>query len=298
MNTTEDAALAIQEATHILLTSGAGMGVDAGLPDFRGPQGLWKAYPPMKDIGVTLTNLTPSLYHTNPALMLGFISHKYSLFANTPPHNGYHILKDIIDEKCKQNPNSYFIYTSNIDGHWERIFPKDRIVEVHGTSHYLQCVNKCTDELWPAKGYSHGEEFPCEVDPKTFNAIPPYPTCKHCGAIVRSNTLLFDDEEYIPEIKREQEGNSMEWIESIQSASRLCVIEIGAGETVDTIRQSENMTYVFSNNHKSRPTLIRINPNESDIPQYLKEKKNVTCISLSMGGLEALTKIKEFMDQE
>ena len=44
------AAAALREADALLFHAGAGMGVDSGLPDFRGPQGFWRAYPPMKDL--------------------------------------------------------------------------------------------------------------------------------------------------------------------------------------------------------------------------------------------------------
>lgn len=44
------AASALRTADALLVHAGAGMGVDSGLPDFRGPQGFWRAYPPMKDL--------------------------------------------------------------------------------------------------------------------------------------------------------------------------------------------------------------------------------------------------------
>jgi hypothetical protein len=46
MQTISQAARAIQKADAVLITAGAGMGVDSGLPDFRGDEGFWKAYPP------------------------------------------------------------------------------------------------------------------------------------------------------------------------------------------------------------------------------------------------------------
>lgn len=47
----------IQKAHALLITSGAGMGVDSGLPDFRGDEGLWKAYPPLKKRGLSLPSM-------------------------------------------------------------------------------------------------------------------------------------------------------------------------------------------------------------------------------------------------
>lgn len=46
------AAKIIKEADAIVFTSGAGLGVDSGLPDFRGPEGFWRAYPPMQHLNL------------------------------------------------------------------------------------------------------------------------------------------------------------------------------------------------------------------------------------------------------
>ena len=51
------AAELIQYAKAMLITAGAGMGVDSGLPDFRGPEGFWKAYPPYKERGLVLPDV-------------------------------------------------------------------------------------------------------------------------------------------------------------------------------------------------------------------------------------------------
>ena len=55
------AANVIQNAKAILITAGAGMGVDSGLPDFRGPEGFWKAYPPYKKRGLVLPDVVSCL---------------------------------------------------------------------------------------------------------------------------------------------------------------------------------------------------------------------------------------------
>ena len=51
------AAAAICNSTAILVTAGAGMGVDSGLPDFRGTKGLWEVYPPLKERGLSLPEM-------------------------------------------------------------------------------------------------------------------------------------------------------------------------------------------------------------------------------------------------
>jgi NAD-dependent SIR2 family protein deacetylase len=47
------AAAAVRSARALVVTAGAGMGVDSGLPDFRGDQGFWKAYPPYERLGIS-----------------------------------------------------------------------------------------------------------------------------------------------------------------------------------------------------------------------------------------------------
>ena len=62
------AAEAIKNADALIFTAGAGMGCDSGLPDFRGPEGFWKAYPPIKEKGLTFPEVV-SLYFFMSSLM-------------------------------------------------------------------------------------------------------------------------------------------------------------------------------------------------------------------------------------
>ena len=45
----------IADSTSIWIGAGAGMGVDSGLPDFRGDEGFWKAYPPYRNLDIPIT---------------------------------------------------------------------------------------------------------------------------------------------------------------------------------------------------------------------------------------------------
>src|SRR5437868_6009551 len=61
------AASALRNADALLIGAGAGMGVDSGLPDFRGPEGFWKAYPPFR--GKQFSDLsTPHWFKTDPSV--------------------------------------------------------------------------------------------------------------------------------------------------------------------------------------------------------------------------------------
>ena len=52
-----DASAAIRAAEALLITAGAGMGVDSGLPDFRGREGFWQAYPAAARLGLSFAEL-------------------------------------------------------------------------------------------------------------------------------------------------------------------------------------------------------------------------------------------------
>lgn len=85
---------AIRSAETILIGAGAGMGVDSGLPDFRGNEGFWEAYPAFKKLGLSFVDLAnPDWFHTDPTLAWGFYGHRRNLYRATIPHAGFAILR-------------------------------------------------------------------------------------------------------------------------------------------------------------------------------------------------------------
>jgi NAD-dependent SIR2 family protein deacetylase len=57
----------LERADAILITAGAGMGVDSGLPDFRGSEGFWRAYPQVKELGLRFEDLAnPEWFERDP----------------------------------------------------------------------------------------------------------------------------------------------------------------------------------------------------------------------------------------
>src|ERR1700712_4392664 len=84
----------IQSADGILITAGAGMGVDSGLPDFRGDQGFWKAYPRYAELGLNFAELAnPRWFQKDPYLAWGFYGHRLHLYRTTVPHAGFALLR-------------------------------------------------------------------------------------------------------------------------------------------------------------------------------------------------------------
>jgi NAD-dependent SIR2 family protein deacetylase len=59
----------LQNAHALLISAGAGIGIDSGLPDFRGNQGFWRDYPPLAKLGKSFVEMAnPEWFCRNPKL--------------------------------------------------------------------------------------------------------------------------------------------------------------------------------------------------------------------------------------
>ncbi|MCX7625963.1 MAG: hypothetical protein N2Z21_07120 [Candidatus Sumerlaeaceae bacterium] len=262
------AARCIREADALLIGAGAGMGVDSGLPDFRGPTGFWRAYPPLARLGLAFEDIAnPAWFRNDPHLAWGFYGHRLTLYRERQPHSGYHILL----KWALTKPAGYFVFTSNVDRHFARAgFAEERLVECHGSIEHWQCTKPCSRRIWSAEG-----ETVC-VDDATLRAQEPLPRCPWCQAIARPNILMFCDWNWIEDRTAAQQRTFDAWLGCIVSEeARLTILEIGAGSAVPTVRWTME---AISRTH--RATLVRINPREVEGP--------VGCISLAGGALEIL----------
>lgn len=271
IDTTVAAARAVlSRAEALFITAGAGLGVDSGLPDFRGDEGFWKAYPPFARLGLGFIQLAnPRWFTADPELAWGFYGHRLELYRATTPHPGFSLLRDF----AAALPLGAFVLTSNVDGQFERAgFDPDRIAEVHGSIHHGQCLARCR---------AHPRIFPLtarvDVDPDTMRARPPLPTCPHCGQLARPNILMFGDAGWDSTRSDAQEARLATWLAEV-GPRPVVVVEIGAGTAIPTVRQfSESVA------RRTRGALLRINPRESHGP--------AGTLSIPLGGLEGLRRI-------
>src|SRR5438045_8933631 len=91
--TLQEAVEAIAMADALLVCAGAGMGVDSGLPDFRGDKGFWKAYPLYGELKLSFSDLAnPAWFEKDPTLAWGFYGHRLNLYRKTEPHDGFRML--------------------------------------------------------------------------------------------------------------------------------------------------------------------------------------------------------------
>ncbi len=252
------------------------MGVDSGLPDFRGGSGFWKAYPPYAKLGLDFVSLAnPRWFAEDPELAWGFYGHRLMLYRETVPHDGFAILHRWMSGMR----GGGFVYTSNVDGHFQKAgFSADQVYEVHGAIGAMQCLSECGVEIFSAHTYS------LTIDPQTMRAIPPLPKCPRCGATARPNILMFGDWGWDSTHAETQQRRLRSWLASVEGGS-LVIVECGAGTAIPTVRLT---CQEIARRHDA--TLIRINLREPEAPEGH--------ISLPMRAYEALQAIDELIRSE
>jgi NAD-dependent SIR2 family protein deacetylase len=259
-----NAVTAIKKTDGLLITAGAGMGVDSGLPDFRGNDGFWMAYPALKHLNLEFHEIASGkVFADNPRLAWAFYGHRLNLYRKTTPHDGFRMLKEI----GEQSPHGYMVYTSNVDGAFQKYgFDPNRVVECHGSIHFMQCSINCQNKVWSAN------DFIPEVDEEKFELINDLPFCPDCGEVARPNIMMFDDYHFCNIVVDAQIDRMEEWRKPLRYP---VTIEIGAGTAISTARRQGEYCSV---------SLIRINPvsetvfRDEDIP-------------IKMGGLDGISAI-------
>ena len=153
----------IIDLDQFVFLTGAGISQESGIPTFRGPEGLWKKYDPMKLASI-------SGFYENPKLVWEFYKDRQGLICNCNPNPGHISIADF--EKIK---NSY-VLTQNIDGLHKKAGSKN-IVELHGNILRTECT-EC--------------EFQEKIEQQQIRQPLP-PVCKICKNILRPSVILFGE---------------------------------------------------------------------------------------------------------
>ncbi|NIH86798.1 SIR2 family NAD-dependent protein deacylase [Amycolatopsis granulosa] len=258
-----EAAEMLAGASALLVCAGAGMGVDSGLPDFRGDEGFWRAYPPYARLGLSFAELAdPRHFAEDPELAWGFYGHRLDLYRRTAPHAGFGLLLRF----GSGLPGGAAVFTSNVDGQFQAA-GFGLVAEAHGSIHHLQCTIPCGPAIWPAG------ELSLDIDESTMRARPPLPSCPDCGAPARPNILMFGDFDWLSERTDAQMRTLDEWR---RANRRAVVVEVGAGRAVPTVRRYAELASAATG------ALIRINPREPEV-------RHGRGVSLPYPALPALT---------
>lgn len=267
-NQFQHAADLISEADALVIAAGAGIGVDSGLPDFRGTEGFWQTYPVLGKEKVDFHSIaSPEAFRTQPQRAWGFYGHRLRLYRSTLPHPGFQILKRWGESKAL----GYTVFTSNVDGQFQKAgFDQSVIHECHGSLHHLQCMEPCSKDIWPA------DSFEPEIDEENCLLLSPMPSCPRCGGLARPNVMMFNDWDWLEHRQARQAAYMEQWLSEVE---RMVVVEIGAGTAIASVRHfSQRIIHEFGGR------LVRINPREPGVPTSLD-------VSLATGSNDGLAKI-------
>lgn len=264
----ERAVELLAQADALIVAAGAGMGVDSGLPDFRGTDGFWRAYPALRQAQLDFYRIaSPEAFHATPALAWGFYGHRLALYRRTHPHDGFAHLQ----HWGERLPQGVSVFTSNVDGQFQQAgFAPARIHECHGSIHHLQCLEPCCAAIWPA------EDFQPAVDDARCLLLNAPPRCPQCNGLARPNILMFGDWGWLAWRSDAQEKRQAAWLAQVR---RPVVIELGAGTAIPSVR---HFTQRVLQQHNGR--LIRINPEACAVP-------TAADVGLPLGAAQGLAMI-------
>ena len=156
-------------ARRVVVLTGAGISTDSGIPDFRGPEGLWTKDPAAEKSSHI------SVYVADPAVR----ARAWATRADSPawraaPNAGHLALVDL---ECSGRLHT--LITQNIDGlHQMAGSSPERVVEVHGTMREVVCL-EC------------GDRAPMQAALDRVAAGEGDPPCRRCGGILKSATISF-----------------------------------------------------------------------------------------------------------
>jgi NAD-dependent deacetylase len=159
----------IGEARSVVVLTGAGISTDSGIPDFRGPKGLWTRDPEAEKLA------TLQYYVADPSVRARSWQWRLETDANRRAPNAGHLALVALERAGRLDT----LVTQNVDGlHQAAGSDPARVVEIHGTLQEVECLG-C------------GERAPIARALDRVRAGEADPACRSCGGILKSATISF-----------------------------------------------------------------------------------------------------------
>ncbi|HEX2850472.1 MAG TPA: Sir2 family NAD-dependent protein deacetylase [Acidimicrobiales bacterium] len=175
----------VRAARSITVLTGAGISTDSGIPDFRGPNGVWTKNPAAEKA----SNI--SYYLADPEVRKASWRRRLesTLLAEARPNVGHLALVEL-ERRGQLNA----LITQNIDGlHHAAGHSPDKVIEIHGSAREVVCM-EC------------GERAPMERALERVRAGEDDPPCRSCGGILKSATISFGQSLVSRDIERAEQA--------------------------------------------------------------------------------------------
>ncbi len=188
----------IDEAKRVVVLTGAGISTDSGIPDFRGPQGVWTKNPEAEKMS-TIQHYVADREVRKKAWRYR-MENKMWLREPNPGH--------LACLRLEQREKLHMLITQNVDGlHLKAGTSPGRLVEIHGTMRDVVCLD-C------------GERAPIERALARVEQGEEDPPCRSCGGILKTATISFG------------QGLVQTDMERAQQAARGCDLMLAVGSTL------------------------------------------------------------------
>jgi NAD-dependent deacetylase len=159
----------VEEARRVVILTGAGISTESGIPDFRGPQGVWTKDPEAEKLSDI------RYYVADPEIRRKSWQSRLRHPAWTAHPNAGHAAIAELERRGKLHA----LITQNIDGlHQKAGSSAERVIEVHGTVHAAVCL-------------SCGWNGPMQAVLERVRGGEADPPCARCGGILKSDTISF-----------------------------------------------------------------------------------------------------------
>jgi len=162
----------LSAARRICVLTGAGISTDSGIPDYRGPNGVWTRDPDAEKL------VTLSYYVADPDIRRrAWVMRRDMRHLDVRPNAGHRAVADL-----EAQGRMLALVTQNVDGlHQAAGSTPERVLEVHGTVHEVECLS-CHDRTTMRSALDR------------VDAGEPDPACLVCGGILKSATVSFGQE--------------------------------------------------------------------------------------------------------
>ncbi len=168
---TQELTALVSSSRYLVTFSGAGISTESGIPDFRGPRGIWSKMRPIE----------LQEFLRDPAARREYWRRKiesYPRMRDAEPNDGHRALARLFDAGYLK-----MMITQNIDGlHQKAGIPDDRVIELHGSNAHIACL-QCRrrfewEEVLP---FFEGNPAPSTECPR----------CEECGGWLKPATISF-----------------------------------------------------------------------------------------------------------
>lgn len=184
MNDLDHIARWIKDAETVVALTGAGISTESGIPDFRGPQGLWTKNPKAEKLSHI------EHYMSDPEIRrLAWRSRLEHPSWTAAPNRGHLALAEL-----ERKGHLETLITQNVDGlHQKAGTSPGALIEIHGTIREVVCM-------------SCGERGPMQRALLRVQAGEDDPACRTCGGILKSATVSFGQSLVESDLRRAQQA--------------------------------------------------------------------------------------------